>query len=389
MKKASRLLILSFFVLLFSHSLARVVYAIADPLSLPNNKFGVHILFPSEINDAASLINSNGGDFGYVTIPIQAGDRDLDKWQKFMDDAKTLHVIPIMRLATENYYFNNNVWRKPEPSDILDFANFLDSLKWPTANRYIIVFNETNRADEWGGETNAAEYAQILSYASDAFKAKNPDFFIISAGLDNAAENNGTTSRNQFTFMQEMYNAFPDVFTKIDGISSHSYPNPGFRQPVNVLSRRSIASFRYEKQLADLLADKDLPVFITETGWSKEEVDQYIIASYYKTAFNSVWSDKSIVAVTPFLLSGTRAGFRQFSLTKENGEHHEDYKVLKEIEKVKGEPLLARTVEELVGSQIRFIPRRDFSNHPQKNPSEAVKSKVVFAERLVKWLLKI
>src|SRR3989338_6521100 len=356
MKKASRLLILSFFVLLFSHSLARVVYAIADPLSLPNNKFGVHILFPSEINDAASLINSNGGDFGYVTIPIQAGDRDLDKWQKFMDDAKTLHVIPIMRLATENYYFNNNVWRKPEPSDILDFANFLDSLKWPTANRYIIVFNETNRADEWGGETNAAE-------------------------------NNGTTSRNQFTFMQEMYNAFPDVFTKIDGISSHSYPNPGFRQPVNVLSRRSIASFRYEKQLADLLADKDLPVFITETGWSKEEVDQYIIASYYKTAFNSVWSDKSIVAVTPFLLSGTRAGFRQFSLTKENGEHHEDYKVLKEIEKVKGEPLLARTVEELVGSQIRFIPRRDFSNHPQKNPSEAVKSKVVFAERLVKWLL--
>src|SRR5205085_1440385 len=69
--------------------------ATQNPLAVPNNKFGVHILFPDEISDAAKLIDSNGGDYGYVTIPIQSNDRDITKWQNFMDQAKKLHVIPL------------------------------------------------------------------------------------------------------------------------------------------------------------------------------------------------------------------------------------------------------------------------------------------------------
>src|SRR5438874_12194695 len=107
------------------------IFAVENPLSQPNNKFGVHILFPSEVQQAARLINTNGGDWGYVIIPVQAGDRDLIKWQQFMKDCKQNHVIPIIRLATGGDYFNSTVWRKPDVLDILDFANFLNSLKWP------------------------------------------------------------------------------------------------------------------------------------------------------------------------------------------------------------------------------------------------------------------
>ena len=60
------------------------VLAIYDPRTVPNNKAGVHILSPSEITSAANLVNSQGGDWGYVTIPIQPTDRDKDKWQTFM-----------------------------------------------------------------------------------------------------------------------------------------------------------------------------------------------------------------------------------------------------------------------------------------------------------------
>ena len=60
------------------------IYAITNPLDFPNNKIGVHILFPSEIYNAAKLVNGNGGEWGYVVIPIQAKDRDMKKWQKFM-----------------------------------------------------------------------------------------------------------------------------------------------------------------------------------------------------------------------------------------------------------------------------------------------------------------
>ena len=164
-------------------------YAIEDPLARPNNKYGIHILFPSELQEAATLLNSNGGDWGYVTIPIQSGDRDLNKWQQFFDDCKRLHLIPLVRLATEGDYLNTAVWRRPTPADVLDFANFLNSLTWPTKNRYIIVFNEVNRGDEWGGAADPADYAQILSYAVTIFKSKSEDFFMIASSMDNSSPN--------------------------------------------------------------------------------------------------------------------------------------------------------------------------------------------------------
>src|SRR3990172_13014425 len=84
-----------FIVLLFGLS-NKETYSIYDPKSVPNNKIGIHILFPSEIHKAKDMINSNGGDWGYVTIPIQAGDKDIRKWQNFMDEARSLHLIPIL-----------------------------------------------------------------------------------------------------------------------------------------------------------------------------------------------------------------------------------------------------------------------------------------------------
>src|SRR5581483_2883827 len=108
--------VLALFVCIFALFLATVspAFAIEDPFSHPNNKIGIHILFPSELSNAAKLVNSNGGQWGYVLIPVQSGDKDLQKWQKFMDDCKTLHLIPIIRLATEGDYFNTTVWRKPD-----------------------------------------------------------------------------------------------------------------------------------------------------------------------------------------------------------------------------------------------------------------------------------
>src|SRR6266567_3962410 len=135
------------------------VFASENPMAVANNKIGIHILDVSELPAAAKLVNNNGGDWGYITIPIQVGDENHTKWQTFMDDCKKYRVIPILRLATEGDYFNTTVWRKPSLYDVIDFANFLNSLTWPTKNRYIIVFNEVNRGDEWGGNADPAGYA--------------------------------------------------------------------------------------------------------------------------------------------------------------------------------------------------------------------------------------
>ena len=373
-----------FFILVVTLSLtfgARNARAIEDPLSLPNNKFGVHILFTSELEKARELVNSNGGDWGYVTIPIQAKDKDLEKWQKFMDDARGVHLIPIIRIATENHYFNTSVWRKPQYDDILDFANFLNSLYWPVKNRYIIIFNEVNRADEWESNPDPQEYARALDYAINVFKSLNEDFFIISAGLDNASAN------DQYYYMIQMDQEAPGIFGKIDGLGSHSYPNPGFSVAPWIVTRKSISSFKFEQDLAFELSGKNLPIFITETGWSAERISENQIASYFTYAFKNVWSDQNIVAVTPFLLHAGHGPFFQFSLVQEDGSFNKISKSLQRIQKTKGEPAINIISSSYFFKNSGNVPFKTFPQKNQYASSSVERAKAI--KPFLKWLLRL
>lgn len=383
-KKIIALLLILTFLFFFKNS----AFAVENPLETSNNKFGVHILFPEEITDAARLFNSNGGDWGYLTIPIQAGDKDIVKWQKFMDQAKILHVIPIIRVSTEGDYFDKKVWRKPTYEDMLDFANFLNSLEWPIKNRYIIILNEVNRRDEWGEDVNPGEYALLLKFAVDVFKSKNQDFFVIPAGLDNAAANVNKEYMNEYDFMKEMNRTVPGIFNMVDGLSSHSYPNPGFSQPPSSLTTKSIASFKFEKNLVRELSGKDLPVFITETGWDLNKVNESKAALYFENAFDYVWNDQDIVAITPFLL---RAGnpFTGFSLINSYEGPTLSYKAIEKIKKIKGSPVILDSAsEEKSADYSKLLPEKDFINN---SADDSKKTQLIIEfnalKTIFKWLM--
>ncbi len=358
--------------------------AIYDPASKPNNIFGIHILFPDELSEAAKLVNSKGGDWGYVTIPIQASDKNIIKWQRFMDDSRKNHLIPILRLATDGDFFNKISWSKPTDDDVLDFANFLNSLNWPTKNRYIVIYNEPNRGDEWGGTPNPSEYAEILSYATDVFKQRSDEFFIISAGLDNASSNIPGQSVNEYNFLRQMDNAVPGVFAKIDGMASHSYPNPGFSQLPSSYGYEGTASFNYERDLIQNLEGKSLPVFITETGWTNDKVSDSVQSDYYKTAFTSIWNDDSVVAVTPFLLRAGLGPFAQFSFIKD-GSKLGKYNAIQDLQKSKGEPELNEyTLTQTPTPTEKNLPLDRFTENIKRNYTATVsKATRVF----MKWLL--
>jgi hypothetical protein len=382
-----RFLFIWLIALVFLFLLSKSAFAIENPLLLPNNKAGVHILFTSEINQAAQLVNTAGGDWGYVIIPIQAGDRDLQKWQKFMDDARILHVIPIIRLATEGDYFNTIVWRKPNENDILDFANFLNSLEWPVKNRYIVVFNEVNRSDEWGGNLDPEEYANLLNYSISIFKSLNQDFFIISSGLDNAAPNIKGKYMNEYDYMAKMDETVPGVFGLVDGLGSHAYPNPGFKVMPYILTSQSIYSYNFERNLAFRLSNKNLPVFITETGWSKDALTEAQIASNFKYAFEYVWTDKNIVAITPFILQAGTKPFSQFSLMNTDGTCSEVYSTLANIPKTKGEPTVNISSNPSLQAIPSSLPLKTF---PQKIQYKTIpQEKTNFVLDFLKWLLKL
>lgn len=341
--------------------------ALFDPLKRPNNFSGIHILFPQELSQAAQLVNSKTGAWGYVTIPIQSGDKDLEKWQAFMDDCKKQKLIPILRLATTANFENTATWAKPTTIDVLDFANFLNSLNWPVENRYVIIFNEMNRFDEWGGESpNPKEYADILSYAVEVFDERNPNFYIIMGGLDNASPHDRVKYMDNLIYLMEMVAYNPEIFNKVDAFSSHSYPNPGFVAPPLPNKVEGVTTYQFEYSLINQHTLANKPVFITETGWDSTKLSESIIARYYEISYQNFWNkdrDK-IVAITPFLLNSQGGVFDIFSFVK-NGKLTKYYSLNKDMEKTKGQPLLEAvkgvTTEKIVRLR-EFVMRKEIDH---------------------------
>ncbi len=330
--RKSLLILYSIIYILYFAPKAQAIY---DPLSVPNNKVGVHILSTDEVGNAAKLVNASGGDWGYVTVPIQPGDRDKIKWQAFMHECRNLHIIPIIRITTIPL---GGTWIEGRDTDLVDFANFLTELDWPASNHYIVLFNEVNQSEEWGGIVDPGAYARIVKNASSIFKSRSPDFFILGPALDSALPNSDT-SMSAATYLKAMENADPGVWEYFDGWASHSYPNPGFAASPSKTGWTSIVSYRTETATLSVAAK---PVFITETGWDITAVPPARLESYWRQAW-SIWNnDPVVVAVTPFVLSGGDQ-FRALSLIDTSGNKSASYLALENLAKTKGEPRVGQT----------------------------------------------
>ena len=114
------------------------------------------------------------------------------------------------------------------------------------------------------------------------------------------------------------------------------------------LGKTSINGFSWElNQIAKYIKTKNMPVFITETGWKRntEEKDGLTedqISKYYKIAFEKIWNDQRIVAVAPFVFNYPNDLFHQFSF-KTSGEdspktYYDYFFTIRDLAKVKGEP---------------------------------------------------
>lgn len=309
------------------------------------NKFGIHILEPSDIDKAAELVNSSGGDWGYVTIVIREDDLNFDKWQGFMNQCREKHLIPLVRIAT---HLEGSNWAKPNLYDAEKWVSFLSSLNWPIKDQYVILFNEPNHAKEWGGEVNPKEYAKILLDFSQKLKVKSEKFKILNSGFDLAAPNSKTTMEAN-KFMMEMNWEIPGIFENLDGWVSHSYPNHGYLGKPWDTGKTSIKGYLWEMTILknNFGLKKDLPVFITETGWpktivnskkqivkSKRYYDQITVANYFKSAFENVWlKDERVKAVTPFLLNYPDPLFAEFSWLDKNLDPYPQFEMTKILTK--------------------------------------------------------
>lgn len=326
-------------------------WASFEKIDKENNKFGIHLAVPSDedLQDAASLVNSSGGDWGYVTIVIEEKDRNREKWQAAFDQMRELHLIPIVRLATS---LEKDYWRAPKTEDAEGWANFLDSLNWVAKNRYVVLFNEPNHAKEWGGKIDPAEYGQVAFVFAKKLKEKNPDFFIMLAGFDAAAPHRLPDFEDEELFLHKMFVSLPDwgqeLISFLDGWASHSYPNHGFVGSPYAFGRNSIRTYLWEINLLRRFNfGANLPVFITETGWPHKEginlhrgyYSQKQVAENFRLLFGQIAYDPQVVAITPFILNYQSDLFDQFSWRRPaSREFYPQYETVKQLAKIKGNP---------------------------------------------------
>jgi len=306
-------------------------------ISADNNIYGIHLAQPDmqDIRAAAGLVNSNGGKWGYVTLVIQENDRNRQKWQGIFDHLRELNLIPIVRIATSAQGEN---WRRPETKDAASWADFLNSLNWVVKDRYVVLFNEPNHGSEWGGETDEKSFAKVCLEFAKNLKKKNKDFFVMLAGFDASAPSWPPGMEDEAVFLQRIIDETPDLFEIIDGLASHSYPNPGFSGSPYDSGRGTIKTYEWELELLKSYGvKKELPVFITETGWKLGTEDK--VGQNFLTAYRIWENDPQIMAVTPFILNYQSPPFLEFSWKKQgdNGFYNH-YFLIQNTAKVTGRP---------------------------------------------------
>jgi len=310
--------LLAFLTLIFSLFQAFPVYAQTGSV------LGIHIMNTSEAPQASELLRGNGlpDEWHYVTIPLTLNDLDKQKdWQAFFDYAKSQKLIPIVRLSTRA---ENGAWAIPTHKDVVDLIDFLSALNWPTDEKYIVIFNEVNHAQEWGNSIDPAGYTNMLTFSSDWAKSENKNFKVLPAAMDLAASNTSTTEE-AFDYLDKMRAADSDIFQYVDYWNSHSYPNPGFSASPKLSGKQSLRGYQTELAYVKDKSGLDLKTFITETGWVDTSSNHRWLSNYYLYATQNVWNDDRIMAVTPFVLQGAPGPFSQFTFLDANGNPTQQY----------------------------------------------------------------
>lgn len=352
----------TFFLLIFIFP--KDTFAINSPTAVDNNIYGIHVADPVDIQRAKFLVNSKEGDWGYVTIVIRENERNLERWQEIFNELRRKHLIPIIRIASKQTDLG---WEKFHKEDVDDWVYFLNSLNWVIENRYVIIGNEPNHAKEWGGEINPEEYTDVLKEFSAALKEASDDFYILPAGFDASAPNSKITLTEE-DFLLRMYQQDNEIFSYVDGWTSHSYPNPEFSGSEYGYGKGSIRTYEWELAFIKNLGEKkELPVFITETGWihsrNEENSDYYDpdeLVTKYDHAFNNVWKkDSRISAVTPFLLNYNETPFNSFSWIDNDSNKYPFYDSVQNHQKVKGKPIQVVEGEILFSLTPKIIKKGD------------------------------
>ncbi len=341
-----------------------------------NNKIGVHLISPTddEIRDACrSLVNintatSDEASGGKLTLTLVKNHIDKETLQRYHDIAREegcVFIHPIKNSFADPY------WKPLDQSTIDFFEKIFKDLRPSSKYLYVVLGNEVNRGDEWGGTCDGATYARIAKSGAEQLKKAVPNIQIGLAGLDAYAPQSGFYC-SQESFLKAALEAEPRLIDDdIDFQVVHEYPNADMTGSLqNIwLSEKRI--------LKNLGVSKDLPVVISEIAWRRHRgLTAEASANKLYNALQSLEDEPSVWAITPFVYKFCGSPFDQFSLLQCNvktaagntvDEPNAVFDAIAAIPKIKGDP------EHIHGAAVQLnVPQEVIENTDYTFTLEAV-----------------
>ncbi len=331
----------------------------------PDNRFGIGLVIPgddSQIGLSAALNGAGGGirlTFPGITKDMHDAPAD---WKQATQLSYDADQVPVIRLGPP--WGDRKVRNQSDDAEHLDYsalaqayADVIGSLpKRPGWPMYVEVHNEPNLCYEWAcdpGDGNdgwlgysqaATEYAHMLADVADALHGLgDPRIKVINGGLapggavecECAGEGfkPGITS---IPYTEAMLDAVPDLADKLDAWASHPYPAQGegwgffvsYQEP----DWKGATGLLYYKKELEVVGD--LPVIITETGWTVDpnkggEGGREEVATWTKNAYDKVWLvEPEILYVLPFQLKDP--GWDDFAWVNGDGAPYPVYDLVRE-----------------------------------------------------------
>jgi hypothetical protein len=173
--------------------------------------------------------------------------------------------------------------------DYADFASAIVKRYAPKGVHAYEVWNEPNYSRFWPSGVSASDYVSMLKPAYTAIKAADPSSTVVSGGL----------SRNDYTFLQQMYSAGAKGY--FDAVAVHPYTKN--IDPTVCSSITNLDNFCSIQQVRTVMVnngDSAKNIWLTEFGWSTATsatsgVSEAVQADYLTKAFNKLASYPYVV----------------------------------------------------------------------------------------------
>jgi hypothetical protein len=265
---------------------------------------------PEIASEMSSLgVNWEREDLSWGSIEPQKGVFDWSRFDKTVTAAKEhgITILPIVGYAPS--------WTSP--TDSAAYAEFVaaavarygpgttDNLQWWE------LWNEPYFAYAWSGHMPEPEaYAKDVLAAAEAAKALAPSVKLLVAADYQESAQTGGSSKEQKTWVDDMFTAAPTLGRWIDGVSVHPYggdPALPLKQKGGYLD----TSGKWGFQRIDTIREKflahgvNVPFWITEEGWSTWNMSEETVAHNYADLFPQIKARPWIRALFPF---GLREG---------------------------------------------------------------------------------